>query len=59
MGLFRMSESVRAYSYLILCLQASARSRIIGNMASAMTAQKSFLSNFENIVNYRVDIQED
>ena len=27
-------------------------------MASALTAQKAFLNNFDNIVNWRVDIQE-
>ena len=30
-GLLRISESVRAYTYLILSSQASARSSIIGN----------------------------
>ena len=52
-------QSVRAYAYLILCSQASARSSIEGNMASALTAQKAFLNNFENVVNRRVDIRED
>ena len=33
-GLYRISESVRAYAYLILSSQASARSSIVGNMAS-------------------------
>ena len=42
MGLLRISESVRAYAYLILSLQASARSRIIGNMASALLPRKLF-----------------
>ena len=28
-------------------------------MTSALTTQKAFLNNFENIVNRRVDIQED
>ena len=28
-------------------------------MASALTAQKAFLNNFENVVNRRVDIRED
>ena len=32
---------------------------IIGNTASALTAQKAFLNNFKNVVNRRVDIQED
>ena len=58
-GLLRISESVRAYAYLILGSQASARSSIIGNSASALTAQSAFLHNFENVVNRRVDIRED
>ena len=45
--------------YLILSSQASTRSSIVENMASALTAQKAFLNNFENIVNRRVDIRED
>ena len=58
-GLYKTSESVRAYAYLILSSQASARSGIVGNTASALTAQSVFLNNFENIVNRRVDIRED
>ena len=58
-GLLRISESVRAYAYLILSSQASVRSRIVGNTASALTAQSAFLNNFENVVNRRVNIQED
>ena len=58
-GLLRISESVRAYAYLILISQASARSSIVGNTASTLTAQSAFLNNFENIVNRRVNIQED
>ena len=53
-GLLKISESVRAYAYLILSSQASARSGIVGN-----TAQSAFLNNFENVVNRRVNIQED
>ena len=34
-GLLRISESVRAYAYLILSSQASARSSIVGNTASS------------------------
>ena len=59
MELLRISERVRAYAYLVLSSQASARSRITGNMVSVLTAQKAFLNNFENIVNWRVDIQKD
>ena len=58
-GLLRISESVRAYAYLILSSQASARSSIVGNTASSLTAQSAFLNNFENVVNGRVDIRED
>ena len=58
-SLLRISESVRTYSFLILSSQASARSSIIGNLASSLTAQSAFLNNFENVVNQKVDIQED
>ena len=58
-GLLKISESVRAYAYLILSSQASARSSIVGNTVSALMAQSAFLDNFENIVNCRLDIRED
>ena len=58
-GLLRISESVRAYAYLILSSKASASSSIVGNMASSLTVQSAFLNNFEDIVNRRVNIQED
>ena len=58
-GLLKISESVRAYAYLILSSQASARSGIVGNTACALTAQLAFLNNFENVVNRRVDIRKD
>ena len=41
-GLYRISESVRAYAYLILSSQASARSSTVGNMPSALTTPKRF-----------------
>ena len=47
------------YAYLILSSQASARSGIVGNTASALTAQSAFLNNFEDIVNRKVDVRED
>ena len=59
MVLYKISESVRAYAYLIISSQASARSGIVDNTASALTAQSAFLNNFENLVNCRVDIGED
>ena len=58
-GLYRISECVRTYAYLILSSQASARSSIVENTARALTAQSAFLNNFENVVNHRVNIQED
>ena len=58
-GLLRISEGVRAYAYLILSSQASARSSIVTNTASVLTYQSAFLNNFENVVNRRVDIRED
>ena len=60
-GLYKISENVRvrAYAYLILSSQASARSGIVGNTTSALAAQSAFLNNFENVVNRRVDIRED
>ena len=58
-GLLRILESVRAYAYLILSSQASARSSIVVNTTSALTAQSAFLNNFESVVNRRVNIQED
>ena len=58
-GLLRISESVRAYAFLILSSQASARSSIVGNTGSALTARSAFLNNFENVVNRRVDLCED
>ena len=58
-GLLRISEGVRAYAYLILSSQASARSTIVGNTASALTSQSAFLTNFEDIVNGQVDIRDD
>ena len=56
-GFHRISENVSAY--LILSSQASARSSIVENTASALTAQSAFLNNFENVLNHRVNIQED
>ena len=44
-GLLRISESVRAYAYLILSSQASARLSIVGNTTSALTAQSAFVNN--------------
>ena len=58
-GLYKILESVRAYAYLILSSQATARSRIVANTASALTTQSVFLNNFENVLNCKVDIGKD
>ena len=58
-GLVKISESIRAYAYLILTSQVSVRANIVGNTANALTTQRAYLNNFENIVNRRVDIQSD
>ena len=55
----KLSESIRAYVYLILTSQASARARIVGTTANALTAQQIYLNNFEEIVSRRVDLQSD
>ena len=38
-GLYKILKSVRVYAYLILSSQASARSEIVGNTVSTLTAQ--------------------
>ena len=58
-GLVKISESIRAYTYLILTSQASARANIVGTTGNALTTQQIYLNNLENIVNRRVDLQED
>ena len=58
-GLVKISESIRAYAYLILTSQASARANIVGTTGNALTTQQIYLNNLENIVNRRVNLQED
>ena len=59
LGIQKLSESVRDYTYLILTSQTSTRGQIIGHEARNLDAQRTFLNTFENIVNRRVDIPED
>ena len=59
LGLQKLSESVRDYTYLILMSQTSTRGPIIGHEARHLDAQRTFLNTFENIVNRRVNITED
>ena len=59
LGLQKLSETVRDYTYLILMSQTSMRGPIIGHKARNLDAQCMFLNSFENIVNRRVNIPED
>ena len=59
LGLQKLSESVRDYTYLILTSQTSTRGQIIGIESRNLDAQRTFLNSFENIVNRRVNIPED
>ena len=59
LGPQKLSESVRDYAYLILTTETSTRGPIIGHEARNLDAQRTFLNNFENIVNRRVNIPED
>ena len=59
LGLQKLSESVRDYTYLILTSQTSTRGPIVGLEARNLDAQQVFLNSFENIVNRRVNTPED
>ena len=59
LGLQKLSETVRDYTYLILTSQTSTRGPIVGHEARNLDAQRTFLNTFENIVNRRVNIPED
>ena len=51
LGLQKLSESVRDYTYLILMSQTSTRGQIVGIESRNLDAQRTFLNSFENIVN--------
>ena len=59
LGLQKLSESVRDYTYLILMSETSTRGPVVGHEARNIDAQRTFLSTFENVVNRRVNIPED
>ena len=59
LGLQKLSESVRDYTYFILTSQTSTRGPIVGHEVRNLDAQRTFLNTFENIVNRRVNIPED
>ena len=59
LGLQKVSESVRDYTYLISTSQTSTRAPIVGHEARNLDAQQVFLNTFKSIVSRRVDIPED
>ena len=59
LGLQKISETVRDYTYLILTSQTSTRGQIIGHEARNLDAQRVFLNTFEDVVARRVSIPED
>ena len=59
LGIQKLSESVRDYTYLILTSQTSTRGPIIGHDARNLDTQRAFLNTFENILSRRVNIPED
>ena len=58
-GVEKISESVRAYSYLILSSQASARHGILGDTAQSLAAQRIFYNTLEDIINEAVSLEAD
>ena len=58
-GLEKISESIRAYSYLVLTSQASARHGILGTTAQSLAAQRIFYDNLEDVINKVVSLEND
>ena len=58
-GLEKISESIRAYSYLVLTSQAAARHGIFGDTAPALVAQRIFYDNLEDVINKVVSLEDD
>ena len=58
-GLEKISESIRAYSYLVLTSQASARHGILGDTAQSLAAQRIFYDNLEDVINKAVSLKAD
>jgi len=58
-GLEKISDSIRAYSYLVLTSQSAARHAILGKNAQAITAQRLFYDNLEDVINKSVSLQDD
>ena len=58
-GVEKISESIRAYSYLVLTSQAAARHGILGDTAPALVAQRIFYDNLEDVINKVVSLEDD
>jgi len=58
-GLEKISDSIRAYAYLILTSQSSARYVIIGKEAQSIAAQRLFYDNLEDVINKSISLQDD
>ena len=58
-GLEKIGESIRAYSYLILTSQASARHGILGVTAQSLAAQRIFYDNLGDVINKVVSLEAD
>ena len=58
-GIEKISESIRAYTYLILTSQYAARHEILGKGAEAIVAQRIFHDNLEDVINKTVSLQDD
>ena len=58
-GLEKISESIRAYSYLVLTSQAAARHGILGDTAPALAGQRILYDNLEDVINKVVSLEDD
>ena len=58
-GLEKISESIRAYSYLVLTSQAAARHGILDTTAQSLAAQRIFYDNLEDVINEAVSLKAD
>ena len=58
-GLEKISESIRAYSYLVLTSQAAARRGILSDTAPALAAQRIFYDNLEDVINKVISLEDD
>ena len=58
-GVEKISDSIRAYSYLVLTSQAAARHGILGDDAPALAAQRIFYDNLEDVINKAVSLEAD